>query len=170
MGYTARGNSASRHIKVELRSTSAITFILSHAKYLRDSNYHYRVNICKWLKPEELHDLKALRQHCHDLNKTYSLEHSKRKLFVVISEKIMRQNVSGKLEVYNETSSSAPCKSFKLADISLKSSDRTLDGTAAKTIASLAKKSIFGSQLAAYTSQESQLQRQVPSSIKSHPK
>ena len=33
MRYAARCNSAGRPIKVELRSTSAITFILSHAKY-----------------------------------------------------------------------------------------------------------------------------------------
>ena len=60
MGYAARGNSAGRPIKVELHLTSAITFIFSHAKYLKDSNYNRGVNICKWQKPEELHDLKAL--------------------------------------------------------------------------------------------------------------
>ena len=70
----------------------------------------------------------------------------------------MRWNASGKLEVLNETSSSAQNKSLKLANISSKSSDRTLDGIAAKTITQLAKNSIVGSQVAACTSQESQLQ------------
>ena len=48
MGHAARNN-VGRPIKVELRSPSAVGFILSNIRRLKDDAYYVGVNSIKWL-------------------------------------------------------------------------------------------------------------------------
>lgn len=57
-----------RPIRVELNSPDSVDLVLSKARYLRQNNYYYGVNVDRWLSADELHALKSLRQRCRELN------------------------------------------------------------------------------------------------------
>jgi hypothetical protein len=90
-----------RPIKVELRSASDAFLILSRAKRLSDDSYYYNVRISKWLSDVEMKHVKSLREECDSLNLKHPCGKSNRKLFVVVSGKIMKRNLNGRLTVYN---------------------------------------------------------------------
>jgi len=96
------GNSSARPIKVELRSVSDVSIILSRANCLRDEAYYAGVHINKWLSQEEMKGVKALRSQCDTLNRERcdTSDHHKRKCYVVISGKIMKRDSSGRLQAY----------------------------------------------------------------------
>ena len=46
--------------------------------------------------------IKSLRQQCYNLNLAHSADGSRVKPYVVMSEKLMKRNASGKLQFYKE--------------------------------------------------------------------
>mgnify|MGYP000626795235 CR=1 FL=1 len=90
-----------RPIKVELRSSGDVNFVLSCAKQLSKDAYYSGVYVNKWLSEEEMKNVKYLCQLCFDLNKTLPTDKRGRKPFVLISGKIMKRNAQGKLQTYD---------------------------------------------------------------------
>mgnify|MGYP000414472773 CR=1 FL=1 len=93
-----RDGDKARPIKVELRSASDATAIISRAKYLWRDNYYGGVQLCKWRSDEEMKEIKSLRQQCDSLNKN---NHSGPNQYFVISGKIMQRDAKGRLQAYH---------------------------------------------------------------------
>ena len=82
-------------------------FLLANARHLREDNFYFGVNICKWLSRDKLNELKLVRPQCNDLNDITPVNRKGRKCHIVISDKIMKRNVNGKLEPYSDTASTS---------------------------------------------------------------
>ncbi len=93
--------SSIRPVRVELRSISDTNLVLSRAKHLRRDTYYSGVFINKWLSDEELKCVKQLRHQCDVLNAGHPHNNTGCKQFIVISNKIMERNASGRLQPYN---------------------------------------------------------------------
>ncbi len=95
-------NGKVRPIKMELRTSSDASIILSRAKYLRHNAYYSGVYVSKWLSEDEMKAVKTLRQQCDSLNKNCK---NGRKQFVVISGRLMQRDVRGRLQTFNSSQS-----------------------------------------------------------------
>lgn len=100
--------SSTRPIRVELRSASNASIILSRAKHLRYDAYYGGVYINKWLSEDEMNCVKLLRRQCDALNRDLPIDNNGRKRFVVISGKIMQRNSNGRLETYSSNHGDNP--------------------------------------------------------------
>ena len=106
--YSSKSISYVRPIKIELRSASEASTLLSRAKYLRNDAFYDGIYINKWLTDEKIRDLKQLRRQCDVLNQKHPSSKKDRKAFVVVSGKIMQRNSYGRLEVYSDLENNVP--------------------------------------------------------------
>ena len=89
-------------LKLVLKSPSDVNFVLSNAKHLRQDKCYSGIYLSKWLFKEEFDNIKLLRQECEDLNKANQDKVNSRRLFVIVSGRIMQRNAYGKLQPYKE--------------------------------------------------------------------
>ena len=95
IGRPSNRNSKSiRSFKVEFKSVSVTSSILSRANRLRLDDYYVGVYINKWLSNEDMKSMQQLRSQCERLNNDLSPSVNGRKQFVVISGKIKQRNAS----------------------------------------------------------------------------
>ena len=92
-----QSDARARPLKLELRTASDASNILSRAKHLRHDTYYGGVYINKWLSNEEMKDIKSLHRQCDELNKNNM--NDKRK-FIVVSGRIMQRDTDGRLQIY----------------------------------------------------------------------
>ena len=77
--YSSKSISHVRPIKIELRSASEASTLISRAKYLRNDAFYDGVYINKWLTDEKMRDLKQLRRQCDFLNQKHPSSKKDRK-------------------------------------------------------------------------------------------
>ena len=98
IGHPSNRNSKSiRPIKVEFKSVSDTSSILSRANRLRHDDHYAGVYINKWLSNKDMKSMQQLRSQCERLNNDYPSSVNGRKQFVLISGKIKQHNASGQL-------------------------------------------------------------------------
>ena len=66
-----RNSKAIRPIKVEFKSASDTSSVLSRANRLRHDDYYAGVYIDKWLSDEDMKSMQQLRSQCGKLNNDY---------------------------------------------------------------------------------------------------
>ena len=102
-----QGGAKARPLKLELRTASNASNILSRAKHLRHDTYYGGVYINKWLSDEEMKDIKSLRRQCDELNKNNMNDNRK---FIVVFGRIMQRDTDGRLHICdNLPNNNKPC-------------------------------------------------------------
>ena len=86
--------------KVEFKSVSDTSSILSRANRLRHDDYFERVYINKWCSYEDMKSIQQLHSQCERLNNNHSPSVNGRKKFFVTSRKIKQRNASGQPHDY----------------------------------------------------------------------
>ena len=101
-----KASSAGRPLRIFVSAPSDAERVLLRAHLLKDSTNYSSICIDKWLSREEMNCVKKLRQRCQKLNDSSVKRSDGKKLFIVISGRLMTQSDNGKLCVYKEPVSS----------------------------------------------------------------
>ena len=83
---------------MQLSSDIECQQVLVNTKRLKEDPSLARISIAKWLSRAEVDKVKHLRKQCCDLNKDCPPDVSGRKLYMVISGRLMKRVEDGKLQ------------------------------------------------------------------------
>ena len=117
-GTSRKVPSNPRPLKVELLSRYERSSLLSAASKLKEDPRTASIRIAPWLQKNEFDKVKALREHCKQLNSSAAPTADGRKPFFVISGKLMTRNANGKLQLHID----AVSNKAEIADNDIKSS------------------------------------------------
>ena len=117
-GTSRKVSSNLRPLKVELQSKYERSSLLSAASKLKEDPRTASIRIAPWLQKDEFDKVKALREHCKQLNSSAAPTADGRKPFFVISGKLMTRNANGKLQLHID----AVSNKAEIADNDIKSS------------------------------------------------
>ena len=92
-----------RPIKITLQLASDCKFILSNAWSLKRESQFAGISIAQFLTREQLDRIKVLRIRCDELNKNHPIDTKGRKVFVVISGKLMKRGADGKMQQFKDS-------------------------------------------------------------------